>query len=167
MFLILFVSDTYSQKAKAPKWRSSEVDTFSVAQTMFDDQNFVMAFPYLSQLQLNHPDDDLLKYMTGICCLFREDQHAQGLAFLLDVYKNNKNAEDIEYYVALAYHYNGKFDEAIEIVNIYLAKKHLTKPQIRGAEKLKDFCLRKETIVPAPDEGKLDDYVKLDPQEEK
>ena len=162
MFLILYASGIYSQKGtKSEKWRNTEIDTFTVAQAMFDDQNFVMAFPYLNQLQQYHPADDRLKYMAGICCLFREDKHAQGLSLLLDVYKNNKNAEDIEYYVALAYHYNGKFEEALDIVDIYLAKKHLTKPQIRGGEKLKEYCQKKETIVPAPDEGKLDDYIKL------
>ena len=165
LFLILFVSNGYSQKAT--KWRSTEMDTMTVAQNMFDDQNFVMAFPFLNQLQLNHPTDDRLKYMTGICCLFRENHYEHGLELLLDVYKNNKNAEDIEYYVALAYHYNDKFEEAIDIVDIYLAKKKLTKPQIRGGEKLKEFCLAKNKIVPLPDEGKLDDYIKLDPNEEK
>lgn len=159
---MLSVSNIYSQKGDKPvKWRSTEIDTFTVAQAMFDDQNFVMAFPYLNQLQQYHPTDDRLKYMLGICCLFREDKHAQGLSLLLDVYKSNKSAEDIEYYVALAYHYNGKFEEAIDVVDVYLAGKHLTKPQIRGGEKLKEYCLKKETIVPAPDEGKLDDYIKL------
>ncbi len=168
LFLILFVSNFFSQKAgKSIKWRPSEIDTITVAQNMFDDQNFVMAFPFLNQLQLNHPTDNRLKYMTGICCLFRDDMHEHGLELLLDVYKNNKNAEDIEYYVALAYHYNGKFEEALDIVDIYLAKKKLTKPQIRGGEKLKEYCIAKNKITSLPDEGKLDDYVKLDPNEEK
>ena len=152
----------YSQKSeKQVKWRSSEIDTFTVAQTMFDDQNFVMAFPYLNQLQLNHPADERLKYMVGICCLFREDQYSHGLELLLDVYKNNKNAEDIEYYVAFAYHYNDKFEEASDLVKIYLNRKKLSKPQIRGGEKLKQYCLAKNKIEPIPDEGKLDDYIQL------
>ena len=160
--LLIFASSLFAQKGTlADKWRSTETDTLTVAQAMFDDQNFVMAFPYLNQLQLNHKMDDRLKYMVGICCLFREDKYAHGLELLLDVYKNNKSAEDIEYYVALAYHYNGKFDEAMDIVDIYLAKKHLTKPQIRGGEKLKEYCKAGNKITAAPDEGKLDDYIKL------
>lgn len=161
MLLIISVS-IYAQKA--PKMRVGELDSLTVSQNMFDDMNFVMAFPYLNQLQINHPEDDRLKYMTGICCLFREEQQAHALQLLQEVYKNNKNAEDIEYYLALAFHYNNKFEEAIDIVDIYLKRK-LTKPQIRSAEKLKEFCLAKNKIVPLPDEGKLDDYVKLDPNE--
>ena len=167
ILLIISVSGIYSQKADKPlKWRSTETDTFTVAQAMFDDQNFVMAFPYLSQLQKNHPTDDRLKYMTGICCLFKEDTHPQGLNFLLDVYKTNKNAEDIEYYIALAYHYNNNFEEAIVMVDKYLSRKHLTKPEIRNGQKLKGYCQEGKTIVPAPDEGKLDDYIKLMASEE-
>jgi hypothetical protein len=162
LLLILSFSNIYSQKTEKPiKWRSTEIDTFTVAQTMFDDQNFVMVFPFLFQFQKNHPTDVRLKYMLGICCLFREEKQQQGLELLLDVYKNNKNAEDIEYYVALAYHYNHKFTEALDIIDVYLSKKKLSKPQIRGGEKLKEYCKEGKTITPSTDEGKLDDYIKL------
>ncbi|CAN5476458.1 hypothetical protein BH10BAC1_BH10BAC1_17880 [soil metagenome] len=158
-FLILFISNIYSQKAeKAVKWRPTEMDTLTVAQDMFDDLNFVMAYPFLNHLLTNHPEDYRLKYMVGICSLVRPEEYAHGLELLLDVYKNNKSAEDIEYYVALAYHYNDKFEEAIDVVDVYLKKK-LTKPQIRGAEKLKEYCKAKNKIVPLPDEGKLEDYI--------
>lgn len=165
--MLLIATNIYSQNpAGKIKWRSSETDTLTVAQAMFDDQNFVMAFPYLNQLQKNHPDEPFLKYLTGICCLFKEDAHEKGLNFLLEVYKNNKRAEDIEFYLALAYHYNNNFTEAIVMADKYLGKKSLTKPQKRVAEKLKEYCLRKEILPAAPDEGKLDDYIKLSDEPE-
>ena len=160
MFLVLLVSDIFSQKAnQTTKWRITELDTLIVAQTMFDDQNFVMALPYLTELQKNHPKEGFLKYMTGICCLFKEDRHKDGLAFLLEVYKDNKRAEDIEFYLALAYHYNDKFVEAVIMADKYLDRKQLTKPQRRSAEKLIEYCKMGQKMVPAADEGKLDDYV--------
>ncbi len=162
MFMIVFLPNIYAQKTtNVVKWRSSELDTLTVAQAMFDDQNFVMAFPFLNQLQKNHPEQDFLKYMTGICCLFKEDTHKQGLDFLLNVYENNKHAEDIEFYIALAYHYNNDFENALVMVNKYMSKKHLSRAQTRGAERLKEYCLAGKTLIPAPDEGTLDDYVKL------
>ena len=150
MFLMLLVSDIFSQKAnRTTKWRTTELDTLTVAQTMFDDQNFVLALPYLSELQKNHPKEGFLKYMTGICCLFKEDRHKDGLVFLLEVYKDNKRAEDIEFYLALAYHYNDKFVEAVIMADKYLDRKQLTKPQRRSAEKLIEYCKTGQKMVPA------------------
>jgi hypothetical protein len=137
------------------------MDTMSVAQAMFDDQNFNMAYPYISQLQKNHPEEGFLKYMTGICCLFREDTKAEGLAFLEEVYRDNKKAEDIEFYLALAYHYNSNFVEATIMVDKFLARKALTKPQRRVAEKLKEYCREGKMMEAAPDEGNIDDYIQL------
>lgn len=160
MFMILLVSDIFSQTTNnKAKWRSTEMDTLTVAQTMFDDQNFVMALPYLSELQKNHPKEGFLKYMTGICCLFKEDRQKDGLAYLLEIYKDNKRAEDIEFYLALAYHYNDKFVEAVIMADKYLDRKKLTKPQRRSAEKLIEYCKMGQKMVPSADEGKLDDYL--------
>lgn len=157
--LMLIVSIGYSQKAeKAIKWRATEMDTMNIAQDMFDDLNFNMAYPFLNQLLSNHPEDFRLKYMVGICSLVKPEENKRALELLSDVYKNNKSAEDIEYYVALAYHYNDKFEEAIDVIDIYLKKK-LSKPQIRSAEKVKEYCLAKNKIVPMEDEGKLEDYI--------
>ncbi len=163
LFFTFVISNAFSQSPdKASKLRPSELDSLNVGQDMFDDLNFNMAFPFLNQLLKNHPDDFRFKYMVGICSLVKPEEYARGLQLLLDVYKNNKSAEDIEYYVALAYHYNDKFEEAIDIVDVYLKKK-LTKPQIRGAEKLKDYCIAKNKIVPMEDEGKLEDYININP----
>lgn len=162
LLMILSVSTIYSQKANnTVKWRSTETDTLTVAQAMFDDQNFVMAYPYINQLQKNHPTEPFLMYLTGICALFKEGKQEKGLEFLLIVYNDNKNAEDIEFYLALGYHYNDEFEKSIEFADKYLSRKRLTKPQIRSAEKVKDYSQRKEKLVPLADEGKLDDYIKL------
>ena len=166
LFVLLNAVNSYSQPTTKIKWRSSETDTLTVAQTMFDDQNFEMAFPYLNQLQKNHPDEAFLKYLTGICCLFKDDTHEQGLEFLLAVYKENKRAEDIEYYLALAYHYNNNFSEAIVMTDKFLRKRSLAKPQKRVAEKLKEYCVKKEILPAASDEGKLDDYLQLSTEPE-
>jgi hypothetical protein len=162
MLLIPVVSGVFAQeKPEKVKWRSSEMDTMSVAQAMFDDQNFNMAYPYISQLQKNHPQEGFLKYMTGICSLFREDKRQEGLSFLEEVYRDNKKAEDIEFYLALAYHYNNNFVEAVVMVDKYLSRKTISRPQRRVAEKLKEYCREGKMMEASPDEGNIDDYIQL------
>ncbi|MFL5765412.1 MAG: hypothetical protein ACJ77K_15815 [Bacteroidia bacterium] len=162
MLMIITLSGIFAQgKAPKTKWRSTEMDTMTVAQAMFDDQNFNMAYPYISQLQKNHPQEGFLKYMTGICSLFRPGKQAEGLSFLQEVYKDNKKAEDIEFYLALAYHYNSNFVEAVVMVDKYLGRKTLSKAQRRVAEKLKEYCREGKMMEAAPDEGTIDDYIQL------
>ncbi len=46
MILLLSASGLYAQKNTSKiKWRTTETDTLTIAQPMFDDQNFVMAYP--------------------------------------------------------------------------------------------------------------------------
>src|ERR1035437_7756745 len=159
VFLVLVISNAFSQgRVKATKWRISELDSLTVVQSMYDDQNFVMALPFFSNLQEEHPDVLYLKYVTGICCLFKSDSFARSLDLLSEVYSKNKNAEDIEYYLARAYHYNNKFEDALAMLDKYLKKKNLTAPQKRNAELLVDFCQNKKTLIPPADDGKLEDY---------
>ena len=104
---ILFVSSASSQGImKTRKWRKSEVDSLTKAQAIFEDQNYLTALPIFDRIQQNHPDELYLKYVTGICGLYRSDTHAKSLEFLTAVYEKNKKAEDIEYDVARADHYN-------------------------------------------------------------
>ena len=81
------------------------------------------------------------------------------MVLLLEAYEDNKRAEDIEFYLALAYHYNDKFVEAVIMADKYLDRKKLTKPQRRSAEKLVEYSKMGQKMVPAADEGKLDDYI--------
>ena len=157
MFLIVLISNAFSQ-GRATKWSIPQLDSLTVAQSMFDDQNFVLALAVFSKLQAEHPDVLYLKYSAGICCLFKTDSFARSLELLSDVYSKNKHAENIEYYLARAYHYNNKFDEAIAMLEKYLLRKNLTEPQKRNALLLMDYCHEKKILVPPADEGKLEDY---------
>lgn len=163
MVLILVMSNVFSQEAiKTTKWRVSEIDSLTVAQTMFDDQNFVLALSIFSKLQKDHPEIMYLKYVTGICCLFKCDSYERSLTLLSEVYSKNRKAEDIEYYLARAYHYNNKYEEALVLLDKYLNKKKLTGPQKRNALILIDYCQKGKTLVASNDEGKLEDYIRVD-----
>lgn len=160
MVLMLVISTVFSQEAvKTTKWRISEVDSLTVAQTMFDDQNFVLALSIFGKLQEDHPEVLYLKYVTGICCLFKCDSYERSQTLLTEVYSKNKKAEDIEYYLARSYHYNNKYEDALILLDKYLNKKKLTGPQKRNALILVDYCHKGKTLVARNDEGKLEDYI--------
>ncbi len=162
VFLSAIATGIHSQKAQkksADKWRITELDSLAMAKEMFDDQNFIMAIPFITTIQMNHPDEPFLKYISGICCIFEPTTQEKALQLLLLVYEDNKKAEDIEFYLALAYHYNNDFANGQIMSEKFLSHKHLSNPQRRAGEKIKDHCIRGEMLPIPADEGKLEDYM--------
>lgn len=146
VLLVLFISAAYSQEMKTRNWRKSQLDSLASAEMMFEDQNFVAASSIYDQIQQEHPTEMYLKYKTGICALFRSDMHLKALTFLTEVYAKNHNAEDIQYYLARAEHYNYHFDEAIALMDEYMKSK-LNGPQKRNALQLKEYCINTKKLV--------------------
>jgi hypothetical protein len=141
---------------KTRKWRKTELDTLSKAQAMFEEQNYIMALPLYEKLQQSHPKEVYLKYVLGICGLYRSDMHERSLEMLLQVYDKNKKAADIEYDVARAYHYNYKFDEALAMIDKYLSKKNLTEEKKKNAALLADYCRNGKTLVASPVDAQIE-----------
>lgn len=151
IFLVFHVSGIFSQaEMKIRSWRNSQVDSLSAAEAMFEDQNFVAAAVIYDKIQKDHPGELYLKYKAGICGLFRSDLHESSMSFLADVYSKNPMAQDIEFYLARAYHYNYRFDEALALLDKYLSRKGLSSPQKRNAFQLKEYCRNAKKIVSEP-----------------
>ncbi|MGZ4159070.1 MAG: hypothetical protein ACXVED_18900, partial [Bacteroidia bacterium] len=154
--LFLLTSNIFSQGAmKTRKWRKGEKDSLAIAQAMFIDENFLLALPIFDKLQQSHPKELYLKYVTGICGLYRSDMHEKSLEFLSAVYEKNKKAANIKYDLARAYHYNYKFDEALAILNDYVKGK-ITPQQKKDAEQLIEYCNNGKILVAAPVDAKID-----------
>lgn len=131
-FSLFLLLNGFSQGAmKTRKWRKSEKDSLLKAQAMFQDENFLLALPIFDKLADSHPKEVYLKYVTGICGLYRSDMHEKALEYLTIVYAKNKKAAGIRYDLARAYHYNYKFDEALVILEEYLKNKKLTEKEKR------------------------------------
>lgn len=141
---------------KTRKWRKTELDSLAKAQIHFEEQNFQMALPYFQGLLANHPKELYLKYVTGIAGLYRSDAHTASLDLLSQVYEKNKKAQDIEYDLARANHYNYKFDEALLLLEKYLKRKKLTEQQIKYATQLVVYCNNAKKMVAAPVDAKID-----------
>jgi hypothetical protein len=162
MLLVSFISAISAQPdMKLRSWRNSQADSLAVAEAMFEDQNFVPAAAIYDPLQQEHPAELYLKYKLGICGLFRSDMHERSMHLLMEVYAKNHFAEDIEYYLARAYHYNFRFDDAIATLDKYLGGKGLSGPQKRNAEQLKGYCINAKALVAAPVAAKIGNMTEM------
>ncbi len=145
--LPLFVT---SQTTNTRKWRSTEKDSMQSAMMMFDDGNYLMALPFYENLYNQHPKEMFLKYCYGKTSLYRSDKHAIALQLLDEVYQQNKKAEDIEYDLARANHFNYKFDEALALLDKYIANKKTTPEKKKKAEQLKQYCNNGKILYAKP-----------------
>lgn len=136
--LCFLASSMCSQITNTRKWRMTERDSLDNALLLYEETNYKIALPILENIHHGHPKEDFIKYLYGICCLYRSDKYQECLTALSEVYANNANIDQIEYDLARAYHYNYKFDEAIEMVN-----KHLSYKRIKAEEKAKGELLKR------------------------
>ncbi|MDO8998418.1 MAG: hypothetical protein Q7W45_01535 [Bacteroidota bacterium] len=137
VFLCFFVTSVSAQITNTRKWRYSERDSLDLALVFYEEQNYKLALPILENVHLSHPTEDFIKYLYGICCLYRSDKHGASLKALAEVYANNQKIDKIEYDLARAYHYNYKFDETAELLN-----KHLSYKRIKQEDREKTELLR-------------------------
>ncbi|MDF2436906.1 MAG: hypothetical protein K0Q95_1282 [Bacteroidota bacterium] len=156
LLFLMYTAITFSQGAmKTRKWRKSELDTLVKAQALFEDQNYVMALPLFEKMQQNHPKEMYLKYILGICGLYRSDYHERALELLLQVYEKNKKAADIEYDIARAYHYNYKFDEALVMIDKFVKKKGTSESGKKDAQQLVEYCNNAKKLVASPVDAQI------------
>ncbi len=127
-FLILVVSvkPFIAQTTKTSSWRESERDSMAKAFTLYEDKNYSKALPYFENIYKNHPNEVFVKYMYGICSLYKSHKYSDALKMLQDVYEENPEIDLIEYDLARAFHYNYKFDEAIVMLDNFIANKRTT-----------------------------------------
>lgn len=116
VLLFCYLSST-AQVMNVRKWRPSERDSLNKGMELFDEKFFLQALPTFEALLKNHPNEEFLKYTYAKCALYRSDKHPDAYKYLTEVYDNNKKTPDIQYDMALAAHYNYKFDEALDYAN--------------------------------------------------
>ena len=159
---LFYVTISFSQNTMVTrKWRNKENDSLVKAQTIFEARNFLVALPYFQNLLANHPNELYLKYVTGICGLYRSDMHEKSLEYLSEVYVKNRKTNDIEYDLARAQHYNYRFDDALANIDDFLKKKGLTEIQKKEAHLLQDFCNNGKELVAKPVNAKIENIGNL------
>lgn len=156
-FSFLLLTNCFSQGTmKTRKWRKSEKDSLLKAQTLFQEENYLLALPIFEKIEQNHPKELYLKYVVGIAGLYRSDVHQKSLEYLTIVYEKNKKAAGIRYDLARANHFNYKFDEALLLLEEYLKDKKLTEKERKDAEQLIQYCNNGKILVAAPVDAKIE-----------
>ncbi|MBL7911412.1 MAG: PD40 domain-containing protein [Bacteroidia bacterium] len=162
--IIFFVAS--SQITNTRKWRMAERDSLDNALLLYEEANYKIALPIFENIHLSHPKEDFIKYLYGICCLYRSDKYQECLTALSEVYANNANIDQIEYDLARAYHYNYKFDEAIELVNKHLSYKRIKAEEKAKGELLKRYILNAKTYNSNPTKAKVTNVTELNSPDE-
>lgn len=152
---ILICAISLAQITNTKKWRKSENDSMQKALLMYDEGNYTLALPIYEQLYKSHPKETFLKFIYGRCCLSRSDKHEDALTLLSQIYEQNKKAENIEYDLARAYHFNYKFDEALTMVDKAIANKKTTPEYKKLAAQLKKYILNAKEFVAHPTNAKI------------
>lgn len=164
-FQILFFAVS-SQITNTRKWRLAERDSLDNALLLYEEANYKIALPILENIHLSHPKEDFIKYLYGICCLYRSDKYQECLTALSEVYANNANIDQIEYDLARAYHYNYKFDEAIELVNKHLSYKRIKAEEKAKGELLKRYINNAKIYNSNPNKAKITSLTELNSPDE-
>ncbi len=80
---------------------------------------YKMALPHYLAANKYNPDNAELNYKIGVCYIY-SDKKPKALTYLQQASKLKSDvAEDIRYFIGRAYHYNYKFDKAVEIYTEY------------------------------------------------
>jgi hypothetical protein len=117
----IITSSLFSQDLNTRKWRKSEKDSLDNALLLYEEKNYLLAYPTFENLLNQHPKEGYLKYACGICALSRSDKHHKAYEYLSELYAKNKKIENIKYDLARAAHYTNHLDEAETLIKEYLA----------------------------------------------
>jgi hypothetical protein len=158
VLLFCFGFNSFSQSTNTKNWRKSEKDTMLSALLMFDDGNYLQALPLYENLYTAHPKEEFLKYCYGKCALYRSDKHEEALKLLTEVYDKNKKVEDIDYELARANHFNYKFDEALVLLDKYLAKKKISPDALKKGKQLQQYCINAKEFYAKPTGAKISNF---------
>lgn len=151
--LLIACSGLFSQSnLNTFNWRQSERDSMNKAQILYDEENYVTALPIFEGLLKNHPKELFLKYMNGLCGLYRSDKHAESLTFLTEVFSKNKQTLEIELDLAKAHHLNSNFNEALRFIEAYKVRmKDKLPPKVaKEMELLTHYCNNANKLVQTP-----------------
>ena len=140
IYFILFYFILLPFNVNAQKYKNRpEQELIGEAESLFKSGNYVSALPLYSQLLSLHPKDPLYSYRFGVCLLYgdRRDM-SKPLKYLSDAVGKLKNENMLYYHLALAYHLNYRFPEAIK----YYEKYAETAKSDKSVQELANYCIK-------------------------
>lgn len=126
----------------AQKNSSNKKKLFKTAQNYFDNEQFEKALPYFLKLDSIEPNNFEIKYSIGACYLNSSQNKTKGIPYLEYALKHGETMlpNVVFYDLATLYHLNYQFDEAINMLNTFIAKAPKSEILINKAENLLKNC---------------------------
>lgn len=90
------------------------------AEEHFKHNNFMMAIPVYKELLKSDGSNYNFNYKLGLCYLNTNIKKSEAIPYLEKAVKNAKAEPDAQFYLAKAYHYDHKWDKAIELFQKYI-----------------------------------------------
>ncbi|MCE3259119.1 MAG: outer membrane protein [Bacteroidetes bacterium] len=96
------------------------------AYAALNDRDYANAYTLFDKLNSKYPKEFDYKFKLGLSCLNYPEKKARAIEIFTDIKKESKGPES-DYYLGKAYHVNYKFDEAIPLLESYIAARDNTK----------------------------------------
>ncbi|HNV94978.1 MAG TPA: OmpA family protein [Bacteroidales bacterium] len=141
-----------------------------IAQSYFDNEQFDRAIPYFLKLDSLEPNKFETNYYIGACYLNSSFNKTKGIPYLEFALKNGESLlpNVIFYDLATLYHLNYQFDEAIQMLNTFIAKAPKSEVLLNKAESLLKNCKNAKQLQATAsniDIIKLDDKINTENSE--
>jgi len=155
--VILFLLFLFSYTVGHSQFKNED-ELKKQANKYFEDEDYSNGFKLYSQLVSNYPKDPTYNFRLGVCMLYTDPDKKKAISYLNVASKTAKeNEKEALFYLGKAYHFNYRFDEAI---NYYVQYKN-----IASASMIKKLQVDRE--IQACKNGKrllanLDELVVLD-----
>jgi hypothetical protein len=129
--LFFFISVSASIKAQVSPVPGNYKDNFLQGNQLMEEKNWLMALAFFQEAYKVDSTNANINYKLGVCFLNTASDKQQALKYLriasrgisrnYDPYDTHvkKSPENTYYYLAQAYHYNYKFDSAIQFFTSY------------------------------------------------
>lgn len=119
---MIFVTPAFSQRAEPDD-----------AKEHFKYGNYIDALKVYVKLMDKDPKNVEYPYKAGLCILFTERDKTDAIKYL-EKAAERKSDPDVKFYLGKAYHYNLRFDEALDAFNEYITEGQGTKINVVDRE---------------------------------
>lgn len=137
LLFTLIAGPIFSQKFPANK---EEKEKFELAEQHFELLMYNIAVGEYEDLLKNHPDEAILLFRAGQCQLYMPDGALKAYEYLSKLDYTQYYADNVEFYLARAYHLNSKFTESIAMFEQFKANKFAEKELKDRVEIYVKYC---------------------------
>lgn len=142
---IFLISITFQIQAqifggkKFPR-KGEEAELFEKAENELEGENYSDAALDYEKLLKDNPDEPILKFRLGICYLTMADKIETALEYLEPIDYVQYSAENVEYYLARAYHLNSKYQLALDHFEGFKKNKNSDKKLVKTCDVYIENC---------------------------